>query len=95
MKSLITLGFDRAKGKFVGSFVASMMTHMWPYEGTLEGDVLTLDSHGPSLIGDGSTQPYQDVVEIVDDDHWILRSRAPGPDGQWFEFMTAHYRRQR
>ena len=92
MNSVITLGFSPEKGKFVGSFVASMMTHMWPYEGTLEGDVLTLDSEGPAFTGEGMAK-YQDVVEIVDDDHWILRSRAPGPDGQWFEFMTAHYRR--
>ena len=93
MNSLITLGFDPAKGKFVGTFAASMMTHLWPYEGTLEGNVLTLDSEGPSFTGDGTMAKYQDIVEIVDDDHWILRSRAPGPDGGWMEFMNAHYRR--
>ena len=93
MNSVITLGYDPAKGKFVGSFIASVMTHMWPYEGTLDGNVLTLDSEGPSFTGEGMAK-YQDVVEVVDDDHWILRSRAPGPDGGWFEFMTAHYRRK-
>src|ERR1700733_7398707 len=30
-----TVGFDPVKNKFVGSFVASMMTHMWIYEGGL------------------------------------------------------------
>ena len=93
MNSVITLGFDPTKGKFVGTFIASMMTHLWPYEGTLDGNVLTLDSEGPSFSGDGSVQAYKDVVEIVDDDHWILRGTGPGPDGQWIEFMTAHYRR--
>ena len=95
MNSVITLGYDPAKGRFVGSFIASMMTHLWPYEGTLEGNVLTLDSEGPSFSGDGTTAKYQDVIEVVDDDHWILRSRAPGPDGEWVEFMTAQYRRER
>jgi len=38
---------------------------------------------------------YQDIVEIVDDDHWTLRSRMPGEDGKWIDFMTAHYRRKR
>jgi hypothetical protein len=95
MNSIITLGYDPAKGKFVGSFIASVMTHLWPYEGTLEGNVLTLDSEGPSFSGDGTMAKYQDIVEVVDDDHWILRSRSPGPDGGWMEFMTAHYRRRR
>jgi hypothetical protein len=55
--------------------------------------VLTLDSEGPSFSGDGRSK-YQDIVEIVDDDHWILRSRMPGEDGKWIEFMTGHYRRK-
>ena len=93
MKSIITLGYDPQKQRFVGTFVASCMTHMWPYEGILDGNVLTLDSEGPSFSGDGTTAKDQDIVEIVDDDHWILRSRMPGEDGKWIEFMTAHYRR--
>jgi hypothetical protein len=92
-KSIITLGYDPEKQRFVGTFVASMMTHLWPYDGTLQGDVLTLDSEGPSFSGDGRSK-YQDIVEIVDDDHWILRSRMPGEDGKWIEFMTGHYRRK-
>jgi hypothetical protein len=93
MKSIITLGYDPDRQRFVGTFVASCMTHMWPYEGTLDGNVLTLDSEGPSFSGDGTTVKYQDIVEIVDDDHWMLRSRMPDGTGGWIEFMTAHYRR--
>ena len=93
-KSIITLGYAPEKQRFVGTFIASMMTHLWPYEGTLDGNVLTLDSEGPNFSGDGSTVKYQDVVEHVDDDHWILRSRMPGEDSKWVEFMTAHYRRK-
>jgi len=94
-KSIITLGYDPQKKRFVGSFIASMLTHLWPYEGTLQGNVLTLDSEGPSFSGDGTMVKYQDIVEIVNDDHWILRSRMPGEDGKWVEFMTAHYRRKK
>ena len=95
VKSIITLGYDPAKQRFVGSFIASCMTHLWPYEGTLDatGKVLTLDSEGPSFSGDGTTVKYQDIVEIVDDDNWMLRSRMPDGKGGWIEFMTAHYRR--
>jgi hypothetical protein len=92
--SIITLGYDPAKGKFVGSFVASMMTHMWLYEGSLDasGKVLTLDAEGPSMTGDGMAK-YQDIVTVENDNHWILSSQMQGPDGSWIKFMSAHYRR--
>lgn len=71
------------------------MTHMWTYDGTLDesGKVLTLDTEGPNFSGDGSMAKYQDIIEIVDDNHWILRSRALGDDGKWIPFMEGHYRR--
>jgi Protein of unknown function (DUF1579) len=94
-RSIITLGYDPEKKRFVGTFVASMMTHLWPYEGALDGNVLTLNSEGPSFSGDGSTVKYQDIIEAVNDDHWILRSRMPSEDGKWVQFMTAHYRRRK
>ena len=82
VKSIITLGYDPQKQRFVGSFTASCMTYLWPYEGTLTGNLLTLDTEGPSFSGDGRMVKYQDIVEIVDDDHWTLRSRMPGEDGK-------------
>jgi len=93
--TLITLGFDPAKGRFVGSFVGSMMTHQWLYDGSLDesGKILTLDSAGPSMTGDGAIMPYRDVVTIVSPDHRTLASYTPDGNGGWTEFMTAHYRR--
>jgi hypothetical protein len=97
MKSIITLGYDPTKGKFVGTFIASMMTHLWNYEGSLDasGKVLTLDAEGPSMAGDGGMANYQDIVTVENDNHWILSSQMQGPDGQWMKFMTAHYRRRK
>jgi hypothetical protein len=92
--NIITLGYDPARGRYVGSFVSSFMTSFWTYEGTLEGDRLVLDTEGPSFTGEGLSR-YQDVVEFVDDDHRVLRSRAPTPDGGWMEFMTARYTRRK
>jgi hypothetical protein len=94
--SLMTLGYDPQKERFVGSFVASMMTHMWIYEGTLDasGKVLTLDTEGPVMSGDGGMARYQDIIAFIDDDHRTLTSRVRGEDGRWTQFMTAHYRRR-
>ena len=95
-KTVMTLGYDTAKKKFVGTFIGSMMTNLWVYEGELDeaGRVLTLDAEGPSFTDPNKTAKYKDAIEIVSPDHRILTSRYLGDDGQWHQFMTAHYRRK-
>lgn len=95
MEAIMTLGFDPAKQRFVGSFIASVMTHFWPYEGQLDstGRRLVLDSVGPSFAGDGKMAKYQDIIEFVTDDHRKLTAQVMGDDGKWTEFMWANYRR--
>ena len=94
---IMTLGYDPKKQRFIGTFFASMMTHMWIYEGTLDADekVLTLDTEGPDFVDANKMTKYQDIMEVVSDDHRILRSQALGPNGEWISFMTAHYRRKK
>ena len=94
---MVTLGYDPAKERFVGTWVGSMMTNMWVYEGTLDAarTTLTLETEGPSMAGDGSLSPYRDVIELKSNDHRVMTSHAPGPDGKWACFMTANYRRIR
>ncbi|WP_439630067.1 DUF1579 domain-containing protein [Gemmata sp.] len=95
-RTVMTLGFDPAKKKFVGTFIGSMMTNLWVYEGELDaaGTVLTLDADGPSFTDPSKTAKYKDAIEIVSPDHRILTSRVLGDDGRWHHFMTAHYRRK-
>jgi len=94
---LITLGFDPAKKRFIGTFIGSSMTNLWVYDGELDvtGKILTLNAEGPSMAGDGKMANYQDIVEIVSDDHRILSSQMQMPDGTWSKFMSAHYRRKK
>jgi hypothetical protein len=93
--SVMTLGFDPQRGKFVGTFIASCMTNLWLYEGSLDasGKILTLDTEGPSFTGDGTMSKYQDIIEFISDDHRTLSSQVLQPDGSWVRFMTAHYYR--
>ncbi len=95
--AITTLGYDPDTKRYVGTFIASMMTYLWIYNGALDaaGKVLTLDAEGPSMTGDGKMVKYQDIIEFVSDDHRTLKSRMLGPDGKWQEFMTAHYRRKK
>ena len=92
--SAFTLGFDPNKDRFVGTFVASMMTHLWIYEGELDPDsnLLTLDVSGPRMDGQGMAD-YQDVFEIVDENRWVLRSRIL-VDGTWKTFMEGTHIRK-
>lgn len=96
MNSVMTLGYDPKAGRYVGTFIASVMTHLWTYSGSVDesGRVLALDAEGPSFTGEG-TAKYQDRIEIVDDDHRIMTSQMLGDDGEWHRFMTAHYRRKK
>jgi len=95
--TLLTLGYDPARQRFVGTWLGSMMTHLWLYEGALDphGKVLTLGSEGPDVMS-GGTQlvQYEDVVEVVSDDERLLRSRMLGDSGTWREIMTSRYRRK-
>jgi hypothetical protein len=95
-ESIMTLGYDPQTKRFVGSFIASTMTHFWPYSGWLDasGRILTLDSEGPSFSGDGTIAKYQDIIEFITNDHRTLTARVQSPDGSWQQFMTAHYRRE-
>jgi hypothetical protein len=92
--TMMTLGYSPVTGRFVGTWIGSMGTHMWVYDGELDAakKVLTLNCEGPSMSGDGSVAPYRDVIEIVDGDHRILRAYT-NENGEWRHFMTTHYQR--
>ena len=97
---ILTLGYDPQKKRFVGTWVGSMMTHLWVYDGWLDesGKVLTLEADGPKMGPEGpaeGTAKYRDVIELKSDDHRVLTSHTLGDDGQWNHFMTAHYRRKK
>ncbi|MGI8739969.1 MAG: DUF1579 domain-containing protein [Gammaproteobacteria bacterium] len=93
--TVMTLGYDPQKKRFVGPFIGSMMTHLWPYDGALDAAerVLTLDSEGRDFTGEKMAK-YQDIIEFRSDDHRVVTSRLLGDDGMWNQFMEAHYRRQ-
>jgi Protein of unknown function (DUF1579) len=94
--TIMTLGFDPERDRFVGTFVCSMMPHLWQYEGRLDaaGNVLTLDTEGPNF-NQTAMAKYQDIIEFVSDDHRIMTSKILSEDGQWSQFMTAHYHRRK
>ena len=97
---IVTIGYDPQKKAYVGTWVGSMMTHLWVYKGELDAAerVLTLNAEGPKMTPEGpaeGTARYQDVIEFLSDDHRTLTSRIQGDDGEWNQIMQAHYRRKK
>lgn len=95
-KMLMTLGYDPQRERFIGTWIGSMMTHMWVYDGQLDASerVLTLDTEGPDMAVEGKTARYRDVIEIRGDDHRVMTSSVQDDEGNWKQFMEAHYRRK-
>jgi hypothetical protein len=94
---ILTLGYDPQKKRYVGTWLGSMMTHLWIYDGQRDAArrVLTLNAEGPDMANEGKMARYRDVIEIVSKDHRVLTSHMLGADGKWQQFMTAHYRRKK
>jgi hypothetical protein len=95
--TIITLGYDPAPGKghYVGSWIGSMMTHLWTYRGEFDeaSNTLSLHAEGPDMAEPGKTRQYKELIEIKSDDHRVFSSHMLGDDGQWVQIMRADYRR--
>jgi hypothetical protein len=94
--TLMTLGYDSQKQRYVGTWIGSMMDYLWLYDGELDAATqsLALDSEGPAMTGDGTMAKYRDVVEFKGDAQWSMVSHVLNENGQWHPFMTIDYRRQ-
>lgn len=95
MQSVLTLGYDPQKRKYIGTWIDSSNSYLWRSEGTVDaaGKVLTLESEGPCPFKPGLAK-FRDVMEIKSQDHHVLTSYMQGDDGQWQKMMSAEYRRK-
>lgn len=74
--TMMTLGYDPQKKRYVGTWIGSMMFYLWVYDGALDGGerVLTLEAEGPDMAIEGKMARYKDVIEFKSDDHRVLTS---------------------
>jgi hypothetical protein len=91
---LLTLGYSPEKKKYIGTWIDSMTSTLWTYEGTVdaEGKKLTLDSEGPGM--DGKPCKFKESIEVKDKDHKVFSS-AIEKDGKWVTHMTISYTRKK
>lgn len=93
--NVMSIGFDPATKRYVGTWIGSQMTTLWVYDGELsaDGNSLILASKGPDMFVEGTTGLYHDTIEFIDDDHRLLRASVRKEDGTWHEFCVTRYQR--
>ncbi len=96
-KTFMTLGYNPKTKRFPGSWIGSMMTHMWVYDGEMDKSekILTLNTEGPSFTDPSKSAKFQDIIEIVSEDERILRSQFQTETGDWVQFMSTIYKRKK
>jgi hypothetical protein len=87
-------GYDAEKKKYIGTWIDSMMPHLWLYEGSLDasGKTLTLEAKGPDCLDPTRMVKYRDVHEFVDRDTRRMSS-AIEREGKWVPIMRGELKR--
>jgi hypothetical protein len=97
INAMQTIGYDSTKKKYIGTWVDSMLNHMWEYEGSVDesGKKLTLEAEGPNLMAAGKTAKFRDAYEFKSPDHIEVTSTMQGDDGKWVQFMVGQLQRKK
>jgi hypothetical protein len=95
VRAVQTVGYDPGKKKYVGTWVDSVTSHLWTYEGVVDdsGQTLVLEGEGPNFLAGGKMAEFRDTYTFKSKDLIISRSSMQREDGGWVEFMTGSFRR--
>lgn len=92
-RGLGTFGFDASKKKYMGTWVDSMSSTMWRYEGKVDGNKLILLTEGPNPFEQDKTVKARDTWQFKGEDVVVLTSEFVGDDGKYFTVMKATCKR--
>jgi hypothetical protein len=97
VESKLTLGYDLNTNKVVGSWIDSVQSYQWVYEGEFDdtGKVLTLNTTGPCPLKPGTMSKFKEVLELKDDNTRLFTSSMQQEDGTWMEIMSVESRRKK
>lgn len=97
MRGLQTIGYDSKNQKYIGTWVDSVMNHMWHYTGKVDesGKRLDLEADGPDMMNPAKTAKYRDSYVFKSPDEIMTESFVMGPEGEWITFMTSTMTRKK
>ncbi|MEZ6021604.1 MAG: DUF1579 domain-containing protein, partial [Planctomycetota bacterium] len=90
-------GYDKVRGKYVGSWVDSSSTAMANIstgEMSKDGRTITFYRNSPDCMT-GKDTDSKEVLEIIDANTHRMSMWGPAPDGTWFKMMVIDYSRAR
>lgn len=90
------LGYDPMRGKYVSTWIDSMMPNFWYMEGDFDesGETLNLTGKGPDHTGQGMTD-WRITMTVVSDDEQVMRMFMSMPDGSEVMAMENTYTRRK
>lgn len=93
---IISLGFDPERKRVIGTWLGSMLTQMWTYEGSIDEakNTLTLEASGKCPTLGDKFKSFRDVTEFKSDDHRVFYSVAQDEQGEWHRLMTINFHRK-
>ena len=96
MSSILTLGYDADKQKFIGTWVDSVSGYLWKYEGNLseDGNTLTLETQGPCPMHDNKIMSVKEMVEFKGTEDKVFTSWIKNDDGQWNKTVVVNSHRK-
>ncbi|HYF00834.1 MAG TPA: DUF1579 domain-containing protein [Planctomycetota bacterium] len=89
---VMQLGFDPASKKYIGTWVDSFNAHQWKLEGTVSGQVLTLDTEGP-CCKTGKIEKFRETFEVQGKDALLFTS-SKLENGAWTPMLKVRYARK-
>lgn len=94
---LLQLGYDPQRQKYIGSWVDSMTSYNWTYEGTVDstGNILSLNTEGPFPPPSGPVTKIKEVTEFKSDDLRVFTSSRLEENGQWTTHLRVTSRRKK
>lgn len=95
MESIMQVGYDAKKKKYVGTWSDSFSGHMWHYEGNVEGNTLTLYAEGPNMQDPEKMSKYRDQFTFISPDHYEFSSSLENGEGGWTTFMIGDVKRKK
>jgi len=92
--SLILVGFDNAKQKFVQTMVGDGSTSLGAAEGTYDSATRTLTMAGVEILAPGKERKYRLVQKNISKDGWSGELYITQPDGNEAKVGEAVYKRK-